>query len=378
MPHAVETLGGGSIDWLPVLVLRRRSGSRLRARADDAPGLGRWLYAVGGNPEPRADRHSRQTGAVAVYVLSGLAAGVGGLITAGLIDAGSPTAGDLAELDSIAAVIIGGAAFAGGRGNVGNALVGAFTIGVIRNALNLHNVNAFYQLMVIGVVVILAVEADVFRGYVESASASPAARMRRPQTAAAVLAIRGATKRFGAVDRARRRRSRGLGGRGARAARRQRRRQVDADQVHQRRAAPRRGTSRWTARTVTIHRPPTRGRWKSRGLPGPRALRQPEPDDNFYPGRELARRVAAALARVLGGARWRRRPRACSIGSASGSTTTAGRADVGRPAAGGRGQPRRRVRVEVVILDEPTAALGVRESRSVLDLILRLRATARR
>ena len=94
-----------------------------------------------------------------VYVLSGLAAGIGGLLTAGLIDGGSPTAGDLAELDSIAAVIIGGAAFAGGRGNVGNALVGAFTIGVIRNALNLHNVNAFYQLMAIGVIVLIAVEA---------------------------------------------------------------------------------------------------------------------------------------------------------------------------------------------------------------------------
>ena len=90
-----------------------------------------------------------------------------GSITAGLTDAGSPTFGDLAELDSIAAVIIGGAAFAGGRGNVGNALVGAFTIGVIRNALNLHAVNAFYQLIVIGVVILLAVEADVVRGHVE-------------------------------------------------------------------------------------------------------------------------------------------------------------------------------------------------------------------
>ena len=89
------------------------------------------------------------------------------MITAGLIDAGSPTAGDLAELDSIAAVIIGGAAFAGGRGNVGNALVGAFTIGVIRNALNLNNVNAFYQLIAIGLIVLIAVEGDVLRGYVE-------------------------------------------------------------------------------------------------------------------------------------------------------------------------------------------------------------------
>jgi ribose transport system permease protein len=129
---------------------------------------GRWLYAVGGNPEAarRASIPTRRV-LVTVYVLSGLAAAVGGLITAGLIDGGSPTAGDLAELDSIAAVIIGGAAFAGGRGNVGNALVGAFTIGVIRNALNLHNVDPFYQLMAIGVVVLLAVEADVLRRYIE-------------------------------------------------------------------------------------------------------------------------------------------------------------------------------------------------------------------
>ena len=129
---------------------------------------GRWLYAVGGNPD--AARRSSipvKRVLVTVYVLSGLAAGVGGLITAGLINGGSPTTGELAELDSIAAVIIGGAAFAGGRGNVGNALVGAFTIGVIRNALNLHNVDAFYQLIVIGIVVLLAVEADVLRGAIE-------------------------------------------------------------------------------------------------------------------------------------------------------------------------------------------------------------------
>jgi ribose transport system permease protein len=169
MPGPVDTLGGGSIHWLPYsffVVL----GLALVALAGTAYLVwGRWLYAVGGNPEG-ARRAGIPVGRVliSVYALSGLAAGVGGLLTAGLIDAGSPTSGDLAELDSIAAVIIGGAAFAGGRGNVGNALVGAFTIGVIRNALNLHNVNAFYQLMVIGVVVLLAVEGDVLRGYVEN------------------------------------------------------------------------------------------------------------------------------------------------------------------------------------------------------------------
>jgi ribose transport system permease protein len=168
MPHAVQVIGGGEVSWLPysfflvvglalvVLVLTRFMV------------WGRWLYAVGGNPDA-----ARRTGIpvnrvlIAVYMLSGLAAGVAGLITAGVTDAGSPTFGDLAELDSIAAVIIGGAAFAGGRGHVGNALVGALTIGVIRNALNLQNVNAFYQLMIIGTVVLLAVESDVVRGKLE-------------------------------------------------------------------------------------------------------------------------------------------------------------------------------------------------------------------
>jgi ribose transport system permease protein len=169
MPHGVDVVGGGTIDWLPYsffvvagLVLLALVGTTYLV-------WGRWLYAVGGNPDA-ARRAGIPVGRVlvTVYALSGLAAGVGGLLTAGLLDAGSPTAGDLAELDSIAAVIIGGAAFAGGRGNVGNALVGAFTIGVIRNALNLHNVNAFYQLIAIGVVVLLAVEADVIRGRVET------------------------------------------------------------------------------------------------------------------------------------------------------------------------------------------------------------------
>jgi len=168
MPAGIDTLGGGSIRWLPYSFFVVAGLAILAVIATTYLVWGRWLYAVGGNPDA-ARRSGIPVGRVlvTVYAISGLAAGVGGLLTAGLLDSGSPTAGDLAELDSIAAVIIGGAAFAGGRGNVGNALVGAFTIGVIRNALNLHNVNAFYQLMAIGVVLLLAVEADVVRGYVE-------------------------------------------------------------------------------------------------------------------------------------------------------------------------------------------------------------------
>ena len=138
---------------------------------------GRWIYAIGGNPEA-----ARRTGIpvrsvlISVYVLCGLLAGVAAIITSGRLNAGSPTSGSLAELDSIAAVIIGGASFLGGRGNVANALVGALMIGVIRNGMNLLNVDAFLQPIVIGVVIVLAVESDVVR----AASRSASACSRRP------------------------------------------------------------------------------------------------------------------------------------------------------------------------------------------------------
>ena len=169
MPGAVQTVGGDRISWLPYSYLVVVGLALIVLLLTTKLVWGRWLYAVGGNPDA-----ARRAGIpvnrvlITVYALSGLAAGVGGLLTAGLTNAGSPNYGQLAELDSIAAVIIGGAAFAGGRGHVGNALVGALTIGVIRNALNLHNVDAFFQLMVIGAVILLAVEADVVRGHLEN------------------------------------------------------------------------------------------------------------------------------------------------------------------------------------------------------------------
>jgi len=146
MPDSVVYVGGKSIGWFP------HSAFVVVALAGLAVVLlgklvwGRWIYAVGGNPEA-ARRSGIPCGGVlvSVYALCGLAAGVAAVLTAGRTASGSPNFGDLAELDSIAAVIIGGAAFAGGRGHVGNALIGAFMIGVIRNVLNLRDVDAFYQ-----------------------------------------------------------------------------------------------------------------------------------------------------------------------------------------------------------------------------------------
>jgi ribose transport system permease protein len=130
---------------------------------------GRWVYAVGGNPEA-----AREMGIpvravlISTYMISGVCAGIGGVVLAGRTGAASPLYGNLLELDTIAAVIIGGASFLGGRGHLGHALVGALMIGVIRNALNLLNVDVFFQMITIGLIIVVAVEADVLRSRLEA------------------------------------------------------------------------------------------------------------------------------------------------------------------------------------------------------------------
>ena len=168
MPPIIQTVGGGSIGWLPYSTLLVAGLALVATVLTTRLVWGRWIYAVGGNPEA-ARRAAVPVNRVliSVYVLSGLAAGIAACITSGRLNAGSPTFGELAELDAIAAVVIGGASFLGGRGNVANALVGALMIGVIRNGMNLLDVDAFLQPIVIGVVIVVAVELDVIRGRFE-------------------------------------------------------------------------------------------------------------------------------------------------------------------------------------------------------------------
>ncbi|MGV3161027.1 ABC transporter permease [Corynebacterium sp. 32222D000AT] len=126
--------------------------------------LGRSMYAIGGNLE--AARLSglpvRQI-QVAVFGLSGLFAALSGLVMAGRLTTAQPQAGVGYELDAIAAVVIGGASLAGGAGKATGTLVGALLLAVIRNGLNLLNVSSFWQQIVIGLVIALAVGFDVIR-----------------------------------------------------------------------------------------------------------------------------------------------------------------------------------------------------------------------
>jgi ribose transport system permease protein len=162
MPDAIRFIGGSSILGVPVSSLVVLLVAALILTMMRTMVWGRWIYAVGGKPEAAVRMGIPVRGVlISTYVIAGLCAGIGAVILAGRTDAGSPLFGNLLELDTIAAVIIGGASFLGGRGHIGHALVGALMIGVIRNALNLLNVDIFYQLIAIGVVIVLAVEADV-------------------------------------------------------------------------------------------------------------------------------------------------------------------------------------------------------------------------
>ncbi|QTX04967.1 ABC transporter permease [Agromyces archimandritae] len=119
---------------------------------------GRWLYASGGN-----ERAAELSGVpvkrvkVWVYVGSGICAAIAGLILASTLTSASPTAGDSYELTAIAAVVIGGAALTGGRGNVRGTLLGAFVIGFLSDGLVIVGVSAYWQMVFMGAVIVVAV-----------------------------------------------------------------------------------------------------------------------------------------------------------------------------------------------------------------------------
>ncbi len=125
---------------------------------------GRHIYAIGGNPQAaRVSGINVDNVLTLVYTLCGFFAGLAALLLAGRTNSGFPNAGLGSELDAISAVIIGGASFFGGRGSVWGTLAGVLVIGLLRNALNLLGVQVFWQQVLIGVVIIVAVGLDTVR-----------------------------------------------------------------------------------------------------------------------------------------------------------------------------------------------------------------------
>jgi ribose transport system permease protein len=161
---AFRNVGEGQIGPIPlpllylivIAVLGHLTLSRTR--------LGRYSYAIGSNPDAaRLSGISTTRVLIGVYVICAALAGFGGMIAASRVHSGQPNYGIGLELDVIAACVIGGASLFGGQGTIGGTIIGALLMGVIRNGAVLLNITQYYQMVVIGVIIWLAVWWDQLR-----------------------------------------------------------------------------------------------------------------------------------------------------------------------------------------------------------------------
>ncbi|GEN23511.1 ABC transporter permease [Halomonas cupida] len=154
-------LGQGMVVGIPVPVILFAAVFMLAWFTLRYTTFGRYVYAVGGNPTAArlsGIKVSRIT--FSVYAISGLLCGLAGLMIAARTSAALPQAGVAYELDAIAAVVIGGTSLAGGKGRIVGTLFGVLIIGVINNGLDLLGVSSFYQQLVKGAIIVVAVMLD--------------------------------------------------------------------------------------------------------------------------------------------------------------------------------------------------------------------------
>ena len=126
--------------------------------------LGRHIYAVGGNAQAaKFSGINVSRVKFIVYTYTGVMAGIAGVVIASRLYSGQPTAGEGAEMDAIASVVVGGTSMSGGSGRLGGTLIGVLIIGVLNNGLNLMGVDSNWQYIVKGLVILLAVYVDFIR-----------------------------------------------------------------------------------------------------------------------------------------------------------------------------------------------------------------------
>ena len=151
-------IGGTNVAFGTVLMLMLYLATWFWLR-ETAPG--RHVYAVGNNPEAtRLVGIPTDRVLVGVYVLAGVFYGIAALLSVSRTGVGDPNAGQTENLDAITAVVLGGTSLFGGRGVILGTLIGAVVVGVLRNGLTLMGVDSVYQVLVTGILVILAVTVD--------------------------------------------------------------------------------------------------------------------------------------------------------------------------------------------------------------------------
>lgn len=161
LPEALRYLGQGRPFGVPMPVILFLGAALLAHILLAYTRFGRHTLAIGDSePAARAAGIHVRGMRLALYTLSGLAAGLAGMLFMARVNSGDPTAGIAYELTAITAAIIGGTNLFGGRGSILGAMVGALIMGVLQNGLNLMAVQSYYQQMAIGAVLILAVWID--------------------------------------------------------------------------------------------------------------------------------------------------------------------------------------------------------------------------
>ncbi len=158
------SIGGGMLGFVPVPVIVLLTVVLVSHFLLQYTKWGRRWYALGGNEETAflsgvdVNRYK-----VSAYIITGVCVGIAAVTLASRIGAALPLMGSGYELQSIAAVVIGGVSLSGGRGNILGAFLGVLLLGVISNSLNMLNVSAFFQTMAVGVIILLAVIANQYR-----------------------------------------------------------------------------------------------------------------------------------------------------------------------------------------------------------------------
>lgn len=154
-------IGGGTILGLPILIYILAAVFLIGYLILSWTKFGRYLYAIGGNEDAaKASGLSVARIKLFVYMISGICAGLAGTVLASRINAGQPNSGEGYELDAIAAVVIGGTSLNGGIGKVSGTILGVLIVGVINNGMDLLNISSYYQKIVKGSIIVLAVLLD--------------------------------------------------------------------------------------------------------------------------------------------------------------------------------------------------------------------------
>jgi inositol transport system permease protein len=154
-------IGQGEILGIPVPIVILAVVAVLASIMLNHTRFGRYIYAIGGN-----EQAARISGVkvyrvkVGIYTISGLLAGLAGIVLSARISSGQPGLGVSYELDAIASAVIGGTSFSGGIGTIWGTIVGALIIGVLNNGLDLLNVSAYWQQIVKGGIIVLAIIID--------------------------------------------------------------------------------------------------------------------------------------------------------------------------------------------------------------------------